>query len=80
MATENTLTEIDFIAQLINAQKAHEAGYSMPTRWLTLREDLQSQYRKEAYEMYEKWRTEEWETQKSRDEHWNQALTKLKGE
>lgn len=61
------LTPIDFIAQMINSQKSREEGYSMPTIWGTLREDLKIEYRAEAERMFEEWKSEEEKTQKSRD-------------
>lgn len=61
------LTPIDFIAQMINAQKAREEGYSIPTRWGTLREDLKAEYKAEAERMFTEWKKDEEEAQLNRD-------------
>lgn len=53
------LTPIDFIAQMINSQKARDEGYSFPTRWGALREDLKSEYRAEAERIFEEWKIDE---------------------
>lgn len=61
------LTPIDFIAQMINNQKAREEGYAAPTRWGTLREDLKAEYKAEAERAFEEWKADEIEAQNSRN-------------
>ena len=34
---------IDFLAQLVNDQKARQQGYAASTRWLCTREDLKEE-------------------------------------
>lgn len=65
------LTPIDFIAQLINSQKAREEGYSVPTRWGTLREDLKAEYKSEAERMFKEWKEDEEKAQRNMDEIYN---------
>ena len=61
------LTPIDFIAQMINSQKAREEGYAAPARWGTLREDLKTEYKAEAERMVEEWKADEIVAEKSRN-------------
>lgn len=59
---------IDFVAQMINNQKAKEKGYAAAPRWLCTREDLQQKYKSEALRLFEEWAKEELEAKKSREE------------
>jgi len=61
------LTAIHFLAQMINAKTSLENGYSHPTRWLTLREDLQKECLQQAKKMVNDWISEEIEAKKSRE-------------
>ena len=61
------LTPIEFIAQMINDQKAREKGYAASTRWGTLREDLKVEYKAKADRMFEEWKADEIEAEKSRN-------------
>lgn len=61
------LTPIEFIAQMINSQKAREEGYEAPTRWGTLREDLKAEYKAEAEQLFQEWKTDEIEAKNSRN-------------
>ena len=58
---------IDFIADMINQNRAREKGYICGTRWLTLHKDLKMEYRKEAEELYENWKVQELEAKQSRE-------------
>lgn len=42
------LTMIEFLAQLINDQKARQQGYDASTRWLCTRQDIKDECLKEA--------------------------------
>jgi hypothetical protein len=53
---------------MINSQKSREEGYSIPTRWGTLRDDLKSEYRAEAERMFREWKEDEEKTQRNRDD------------
>jgi hypothetical protein len=64
---EMELTPIEFIAQMINDQKAREKGYAASTRWGTLREDLKVEYKAKAERMFEEWKADEIEAEKSRN-------------
>jgi hypothetical protein len=61
------LQMIDFLAQLINQQVSLQQGYTAPTRWLTLREDLRIEYTERAKKMFNDWRDEEIAAKASRD-------------
>lgn len=60
------LTPIEFIAQMINNQKAKEKGYETSTRWGTLREDLKKEYKAEAERIFEEWKVGEIEAENNR--------------
>ena len=47
--------ELLFIAQMINTREALNNGYSMPFRWLCLRQDLQEKYLNEARQVVNDW-------------------------
>ena len=74
------LTPIEFIAQMINHQKAKEQGYAASTRWGTLREDLKAEYKIEAERMFEEWKDEEIETENSRNKMMEGITVKTYGE
>lgn len=59
---------IDFLAQLVNDQKARQQGYAASTRWLCTREDLKEECKKEALKAFEEWKEGELMAKKSRDE------------
>lgn len=60
-------TAILFLANLINERETRKAGYSMPVRWLCLREDLQQEYLSEASKMVYDWWMDEQAAKLSRD-------------
>lgn len=62
------LTPIEFIAQCLNQQSAIAEGYSSPTRWGTLREDLKAKYKAEAEMIFQKWKSDEIEAENNRIE------------
>lgn len=64
---EEKLTLIDFIAQLINNQKAREEGYDAAPRWLCTREDIRKECLEEANKVFEKWKKEELEAKENRN-------------
>ena len=47
---------IDFLAQLVNDQKARQQGYTASTRWLCTREDLKDECKKEEMKEFEEWK------------------------
>ena len=59
---------IDFLAQLVNDQKARQQGYTASTRWLCTREDLKDECKQEALKEFEEWKEDELRAKKSRDE------------
>ena len=58
---------IDFLAQIVNDQKARQEGYAAATRWLCTREDIKEECRKEALKLFEEWKKDELTAKKSRD-------------
>ena len=60
------LTPIDFIAQIINSQDSFSEGRSAPTRYLCLREDLRTMYKKRAERAYNDWVKDELEAKEKR--------------
>ena len=62
------LTPIDFLAQLINNQKAKQEGYAASTRWLVTKEDLREECKAEAERIFEEWKTDELNAKESREE------------
>ena len=62
------LESIDFLAQLVNDQKARQQGYAASTRWLCTREDLKEECKKEALKMFQDWKDDELKAKKSRDD------------
>ena len=63
------LTEIHFIAQMVNAEKSKDQGYAMPTLWGTLRKDLQEKYLRDARDMVELFKKRELEAEENRIMH-----------
>jgi hypothetical protein len=61
------LTMIDFLAQMINDQKAREKGYVASTRWLCTRQDIKDECLKEANQLFEDWKNDELKAKESRD-------------
>ena len=49
------LTPLDFLAQLINNQKAMKQGYCASTRWLCTSQDLKDECKAEAERIFEDW-------------------------
>lgn len=58
---------IQFIANLINERETKKAGYSMPVRWLCLRDDLQNKYLTEARKNVDDWWKDEEDARISRE-------------
>lgn len=50
-----TFTEIDFLAQLMQAQSCIEEGFFMAVRWHALRPDLRAAWREKALNAYQEW-------------------------
>jgi len=50
---------IDFLAQMVNEQKAKQQGYTASTRWLCTRHDLKEDCKAEALKMFEQWKENE---------------------
>jgi hypothetical protein len=67
MEKPEQLTALEYIAQLLNARESVSQGYSMPTRWLTLREDLKAKYLDEAKKMVEDFSLNELDAKRRRD-------------
>ena len=65
---EAKLELIDYLAQLVNDQKARQQGYAASTRWLCTREDLKEEFKREALKAFEDWRDDELKAKKIRDE------------
>lgn len=63
------ITAIHYLAQMLNAQHAKNAGYSMPTRWLALRDDLKEKYLREAKQMVDDFESEELEMKRRREQY-----------
>lgn len=63
------ITAIHYLAQMLNAQHAKNAGYSMPTRWLTLRDDLKEKYIREAKRLVDDFESEEIEMKRRREQY-----------
>lgn len=61
------LTPIDYIAQMINDQVSTAEGYTAPTRWGTLRQDLKDKYKTEAEKLFKDWKADEFEAEQSRN-------------
>lgn len=62
------LTPIDFIAQMINNQRAKDEGYVASARWLATREDIREECKSEAYRLFNEWKQDELSALKSRNE------------
>jgi len=61
------LTMIDFLAQMINDQKARQQGYAASTRWLCTNQVVQDECIKEAKKLFEDWKTDELNAKASRE-------------
>lgn len=59
---------IDFLAQMVNDQKAKQQGYIASTRWLCTKEELREECKNEALKIFNEWKKDELSAKKSRDE------------
>lgn len=61
------LTLIDFIAQMINDQKARQQGYTASPRWLCTRQDIKDECIAEAERLFEEWKADELTAKENRE-------------
>mgnify|MGYP001573060092 CR=1 FL=1 len=67
MTDEMDNIALQFIGELINEREAQAEGYSMPVRWLCLRDDLREKYLEEARHWAGTWWADEQAAKLSRD-------------
>ena len=62
------LTLLDFLAQMINQQKAIKDGYSGATHWLVTNDERKAECLKDAQKMFDDWKENELRLEMLRNE------------